>query len=152
MSHPDDRSGDLPGDRYCKCADPENCTQTVPGYICRKGSARSEYRHTGPFSYEFIKGQNGDGGHYRIRDAKDNALCFCYSEFNAQDVVRLLNASVASATERIHPSEWRPVMELLARFGRIHTVEGVTYGMTHLEAIERAEAMLRPLDSARETK
>ena len=27
--------------RDCICADPENCTQEVPGYRCRKGEARS---------------------------------------------------------------------------------------------------------------
>lgn len=24
--------------RYCNCADPENCREVVPGYVCRKGS------------------------------------------------------------------------------------------------------------------
>jgi hypothetical protein len=28
-------------DRYCICADPENCTEAVPGYICRKRTAPS---------------------------------------------------------------------------------------------------------------
>lgn len=27
--------------RYCICADPENCKETIPGYVCRKGMAPS---------------------------------------------------------------------------------------------------------------
>ena len=30
--------GEPPDDlRYCICADPENCRETIPGYVCRKG-------------------------------------------------------------------------------------------------------------------
>jgi hypothetical protein len=25
------------GERYCLCADPENCTQAIPGRICKAG-------------------------------------------------------------------------------------------------------------------
>jgi hypothetical protein len=32
--------------RYCRCADPENCRETVPGYVCRKGSAPVRARAT----------------------------------------------------------------------------------------------------------
>lgn len=32
---PETEDGEL---RYCICADPENCRETVPGYVCRKES------------------------------------------------------------------------------------------------------------------
>lgn len=47
--------------------------------------------HKAPFSYEA-----NPAGHFRIRDANDNALCFCYSEGNAQEVVQRLNALLPS--------------------------------------------------------
>jgi hypothetical protein len=25
--------------RYCICADPQNCREEIPGYVCRKGTA-----------------------------------------------------------------------------------------------------------------
>lgn len=43
--------------------------------------------HRPPFSYEYMPVQ----GHFRIHDADDNALCFCFSEGNAREVVELLN-------------------------------------------------------------
>jgi len=49
-----------------------------------------------PFAYEFIKGKDGGGGHYRIHDARDSAISFCYSEFDAQDVVFGMNAAVGA--------------------------------------------------------
>lgn len=62
----------------------------------------------GKFSYEWIsgtlKGRADGGGHFRIRDAQDNALAFCYSEHNAVWLTDMLNAAV-SETERIAEAE-----------------------------------------------
>ena len=33
----DARRDPVTGERYCLCADPENCTQAVPGLICKAG-------------------------------------------------------------------------------------------------------------------
>ena len=58
--------------------------------------------HRPPFAAEFIKGHGTFGSHYRIHDANDNALCFCYSDGNAQEVVRRLNtANSATRTTTI---------------------------------------------------
>jgi hypothetical protein len=37
------RDGSVRGDgnRYCHCADPENCTEAVPNYICKAGKSCS---------------------------------------------------------------------------------------------------------------
>jgi len=60
------------------------------------------------YSYEFIKGRDGDGGHYRIRNWHDNAVGFCYSEFNARLLVDALNTSQSTLTP---PSHARAVAE-----------------------------------------
>lgn len=51
--------------------------------------------HRPPFAYQWVS-RGRDGGHFRIHDANDNALCFCYSEDNAREVVERLNGSFQS--------------------------------------------------------
>lgn len=60
--------------------------------------ARSASEDSGrPYGYEFIKGKDGQCGHFRIHDFADNAVGFCYSEFNAQHLVRALNGETQSS-------------------------------------------------------
>jgi hypothetical protein len=42
------------------------------------------------YSYEWI-GKEGSG-HWRLRDKRDNAIGFCYSEYNARTITDALNA------------------------------------------------------------
>ena len=57
------------------------------------------------YAYEFINGRTDstttnprDGGHFRIHDKRDNAVGFCYSEFNARLLVDALNNLVQPDT------------------------------------------------------
>lgn len=85
-------------DSWRKCMD---CTGTgeVPSAVAATfDKIAAGDVHRGPFAYEFIKRNTGEGGWYRIHDAADNAFCFCYSEGDAQEAVRKLNASPSGAT------------------------------------------------------
>jgi hypothetical protein len=55
--------------------------------------------HKEPFSFEMV------GGRYRIRDANDNALCFCYSEGNAEEVVRRLNSARSAIVTNVEEKQ-----------------------------------------------
>jgi len=55
------------------------------------------------FSYEWIE-KNVNivmerGGHFRIKDSKDNAICFCYLKSHAELVVDALNECYTAKQE-----------------------------------------------------
>lgn len=54
------------------------------------------------YSYEWIERnvniKQESGGHFRIRDKKDNAIAFCYCEENAKFLVNALNHYTANET------------------------------------------------------
>ena len=55
------------------------------------------------FSYEWIE-KNVNivmerGGHFRIKDSKDNAICFCYLKYHAELVVDALNECYTAKQE-----------------------------------------------------
>lgn len=44
--------------KYCRCSDPENCTEAIPGYICKAGlTCDPDYEPPEPDGEDFRGGE-----------------------------------------------------------------------------------------------